>query len=415
MVSGRAPRWLLSIVLASIGVAPGLSYSVVAPVLPTIADELARSPSDQYLVKLVVAIIGAATVVGAPVAGLISDAYGKRRILAAAWAIYAVLGCIPMLLHSLPSIIVARALFGLAGAAVATVGVATIAANDNPSARNQWFGAIVAITMCANLVITPISGFLGEFGWRTPFLLYLIGLPLALLSLIALPRENGLRPRQAKKNGSAGRMPWGVLGIALLCGVIMFVPTIYIPFRLRQVGISSPSSIALLMTVEALVAAGMASIYGHARRRISATFAFLISFTLVSAGLFLLASSDSREFLILSLALWGLGAGWLSPTLIAHASDRVPEEARGRAMGLLKSAIAVGPLAGVSLFEPVSARYGAGGVLAAAGSLSLALAIFVGIRACRGGLREDPRKAISQVHAAHSPETLSDVGKAASL
>jgi len=357
------------------GMAVSLGYSVVGPVLPQISAELAHGPRDAYLVKLVLGIIGAATIIGAPAAGYLSDWLGRRWILTFAALFYAVAGCAPIFLTDLAAILVSRACLGLAASAIATLGIAMVGDHFEDQRRSQWIGVVVAVAMLGNIAFTPIAGFLGELGWRTPFYIYLIGIPLGVFACFGSGRDPAV-PQHRSKNGHVvpqrrRHIPVKLMVEAAMTGGIIYVPAIYLPFRLREVGFSGPSQIGLLLTLEALFGAMVALSYGRARKFLSHGAAFLVSFGCVAVGMSLIALNTSNVGIFTGLVVWGLGLGWLSPNILAYASSYGDGLDRGRVLGLAKASLSIAPIIGISLLEPVSIRHGAGGVLLVATALAL--------------------------------------------
>ena len=380
-LAGPKSGWMLNATIAMSGMAISMAYSVVGPVLPQISAELAHDAGDAYRVKLIAGLVGAAAILGAPAAGRLSDSIGRRSIFAGAAALYTIAGCAPIFLNNLTLILFSRACLGFAASAIATMGVAMVSDHFAEGRREKWLGVVVACAMLANLVFVPIAGLLGEAGWRAAFCLYLVGVPLGLFAWFGVKGSEAPRiapPHAASPPGPKPpwRIPYGLLLLALATGGVIYVPVIYLSFRLREIGFAGSTQIGLLLTVEAIFGVCVALTYGRARKLLSASAAFLVSFSSIACGMLLIALNDNYPAVILGLVMWGVGLGWLSPNILAYASALADESSRGRVIGLAKAALSVAPLVGVSLLEPVSARYGASGVLIVVAALAALLVVW---------------------------------------
>lgn len=111
----------------------------------------------------------------------------------------------------------------------------------------------------------------------------------------------------------------------------------------------------LLALASLMAAAGrLADLYG--RRRL-----FLIGAGLFGAGSIAAASAPSEQVLIAARALQGSGAALLMPLGLAHATTALPEEQRGRAIGIVSTGgtvfLALGPVIGGGVVELAGWRW----------------------------------------------------------
>src|SRR3954471_24304356 len=105
--------------------------TILASALPAIASTL-RGVTD--LSWVVVGYLLAATV-AAPVYGHLGDAFGRRRLLLSALAIFSVASVACALAPTLPVLIAARVLQGLGGGGLMTMAQALIGENISPRER----------------------------------------------------------------------------------------------------------------------------------------------------------------------------------------------------------------------------------------------------------------------------------------
>ena len=155
-----------------------LMFSVVAfsvdsmlPALPQIAQDLGLSNPQFASYILMVFLIGLG--VGTLVAGPVADAYGRRPVLFAGFAIYIIGAVLSAIAPTLELMLVARVLqgFGAAGPRVAILAILRDRFAGAEMARIMSFSFIVFLTVPA---IAPAIGALVSetWGWRVLFVLF---------------------------------------------------------------------------------------------------------------------------------------------------------------------------------------------------------------------------------------------------
>jgi MFS family permease len=357
-----------------------------ASVLPQIDQALAYTPGDHMLVKQLIGGVALAMVVGASIVGFLIDRLGIVRVLIGAAIIYAVSGTAGLYLGDLLSLLVSRLLVGLSAAAIQVACITLINTRLEGVQRARWMGLHISAAMATALLAHPIAGALGEVSWRLPFALY--GLGLVLIPAVLLQRGNTVAaPPAASKHEARSSLrawfPLRYLALAFAVGTLALMPSVEVPFLLREKGLVSPAVIALVLTADSLAGVGMAMFYGSARRRISAHAAFAFSFATAAIGLFVAGLAGSVAMVIVGLLIYGLGVGWFVPNLMTALSTHVAPEHQGRAVGIVKATHFLSAPVSVALVEPLARHYGPEGTLFAASGLALLCLLVIGARALR--------------------------------
>ena len=159
-----------------------ISTTAVSPALPAIEAHFADTANVTLLVGLLVSITALCIGLGSPLAGIVADRYGRKRLLVGAIGATAVAESSGYLLDSLLAILLSRALlgFGVAGVIVAAT---TLITDCFVAERcDSVLGLQGAVVFAAGGVLLPVGGALADVGWRLPFLVYFC--PLALLPLV---------------------------------------------------------------------------------------------------------------------------------------------------------------------------------------------------------------------------------------
>ncbi|MDQ6621056.1 MAG: MFS transporter, partial [Pseudomonadota bacterium] len=185
--------------------------TILASALPVIASTL-RGVTD--LSWVVVAYLLASTV-AAPIYGHLGDAFGRKRLLLVALAIFTLASLACALAPTLGMLIVARALQGLGGGGLMTMAQSIIGENVPPRERGR-FGAYFAIVFATSSTAGPVLGaYLTEvLSWRAVFA---INLPLGLLAWVLARRIPSVDvPRRAFHADAIGAGLFALATLTLL-------------------------------------------------------------------------------------------------------------------------------------------------------------------------------------------------------
>jgi MFS family permease len=77
-------------------------------------------PGAEYWVPIALTVPALCIALLSPVAGAVVDVFGRRRTLLTALFLYALVGVLPLILDSLPAIIMSRVVLGAMEAAIVT-------------------------------------------------------------------------------------------------------------------------------------------------------------------------------------------------------------------------------------------------------------------------------------------------------
>lgn len=369
------------------GLMVALALSAINSVLPQIQAELARGPQDSLLIKQLVGIVGLSMVIGAPLSGYLVDRIGARRVVFTAGLLFAAIGTVGLYASDLTVLITSRFLLGVTAVAITTTSMTMINTRLDGLDRAKWMGAHVGAAMIGSILVHPIAGFVGEFGWRWPFALYFVGVPFGLLAL-GLDRTMTRRPQAVARRQSPFSLKWFPARYAVLAvviGGITYLPMVYVPFLMSEMGVKSPTVIALVLTGDILLGAILALQYGRSRKYLSIHAAFVFSFACAGIGMCIVALATDLVGLVLGMMTFGVGLGWFVPNLMTAVAAKVPQELQGRATGLVKGAHHLAAPLCIVVVEPLARRIGPEGAMMAAGALSFALLLLMSYRLLGAG------------------------------
>ncbi len=395
------------------GLLSSLSLTAITSVLPSIAAHLAHGPNDAMLVKQLIGGVTLAMAAGAPTGGYLADKIGLRPALFAASLLYTAAGTAGLYLNSLPLLLASRLLLGLAAASIQVLGLTMINTTLTGNARARWMGLHISVAIFGTLFILPVAGQLGEISWRLPFAMYFSGLVLVaglLLRRSGSPATAGTASLVTTaagagsvahgpvthgpaagtgSNGQAG-FPWHYLALSFVLGVLTFLPTIAIPFQLKEQTGATPSTIAYVMTATAAIGAAVAFLYGWARRSLSTHAAFLVSLGFNSVGAFIAGHSSNFPQIVAGLMIMSTGSAWFAPNVLTAAASKVANERQGRLAGLIKAAQFLSAPIAVAVVQPFVKQYGEAFALQAVAMLGFAMFVVMAVRTAQIRARPVP-------------------------
>ena len=204
---------------------------MLAPVLPSIAKSFQADSHVAVGVSLVATLPALFIAICAFPAGLLADRFGTRRILLFGIGVYGFLGCAPIWMDSLISILISRAALGIAGAIIMTCSAAMLAEYFVGNERDRWFAINAGGAGFAAMASVILSGILGQINWHLAFAINGIAFilfPCLLLTTWApaktaktMARTNDNKSHFADQAGPADeKFKW--LPVAWICMITVF-------------------------------------------------------------------------------------------------------------------------------------------------------------------------------------------------
>ena len=345
--------WLPGVVLACIPAMIVATACVALPILPKFATAFPRQPGIVALTPLVAVLPTLSIGLVSAGAGVLGDRLERRRLLTWATLVFAIVGVAPIWLPSFSLILISRAVTGLALGTMITSAVALTGDYFSGPPLQHWLAAQTGISAISGVVVSVVSGALGEVSWRLAFLPLLVGWPL-LAALIFIPSP---KPVGQAAAGTSGRetgapAPWSAwICVLLLIGVGMalIVPPAYeMGALLQEKGLGSSWLTGLCV---AIVAGGQAvsAFSVPTLRRVAAMAKVAIAISVSGFGTILISQATTTVPIVVGAAMVGIGQGFLLPVLSNWLLEATPERLRGRAVGAFKTttflALFLGPLA----------------------------------------------------------------------
>lgn len=392
------PRLALAMLVLSAAMVNPLAMTALLSVLPTISAEFSDVPNAPALVRGLVSIVAIALVFAAPLAALVVERFGMRRVLMASAAAFVVSGMSGYFIDNLWLLLVSRTVLGVADAFIGTLVIAHVATSLDQRRRARWIGWYTFAAAAGAFAIIPLSGTIGKTGWHNVFLLYALALPILFSAAIVIKpqteKSGGATP-PAHRNAKTGtawlvRIPLALIAIGLISGAVENTTHVFLPFRLHDLGETSPTRIAQGVLPIAIGGAASAFCYGFLRDRISISAIFFLSFTWGGLSLIWIGQATAYGMIVAAGVSLGLGVGMLAPNANAYAAERAGDAGAARAVGFTRGAFFAGSPVAQIMLEPIATSNGSGSAISALGIFSLFLAGLYALLLRRSATRNQP-------------------------
>ncbi len=356
-----------------------LGTSSITPAFPTIVRELGVSSGQVGLLITVFTLPG---ILMTPVLGILSDRYGRKKILVPALLLFGLAGGTCAFARSFDVLLALRFFQGVGAAALGTLNVTVIGDIYEGRERSSALGYNSSVLSVGTASYPAIGGLLATFGWFYPFFLPFLAIPIALVVLFSLHNPEPLNDDRLKDYfGSVwenlrDREVLGLVGASLLTFIVLFGPQIsYLPI-LMNARFDAPSYvIGLVLSGASLTTALTSTQLGRLTERFSEKGLLRVAFVLYAVALTVVAFVPSLPLLVLPAILFGVAQGINLPNVFSLLNAHAPSENRGAFMATNGMSLRAGQAIGPIFMASAAGALGlTGAYLAAAG---LALVAFV--------------------------------------
>ena len=335
-----------------------LSGATIAPALPSISEAFSHLRDAEFLSKTLLTLPAFVIAVLGPVTGWLTDRFGRLRLLLLGLVLYAVGGASGYWLQDLYHILIGRAVLGVGVAIVMTVTTTLVGDYFEGPARHRFLGIQGGFTLIGGIVFVGTGGVLADIDWRYPFLLYLVSLPLLAAVLTQLYEPERHPKMELNDEGDWQPVTYSKKMISLIYAItfvymlIFYLIPVQIPFLFEDLGIFSDTKKGLAIVVGTASAAVTAFLYPRFRARFHYGRIYSIGFFIIAVGYGLVSIATGFWSVVGALVIAGLGVGVLMPNANLWVLSIVPERSRGKALGLLTTALFLGQFGSPFFLQP---------------------------------------------------------------
>jgi MFS family permease len=332
--SGWRRRAAIAVLLSS---APGMAlmFAALGPALPLVAAHFGGQ-GGTTMAQMIMTMPGIGVVAGGAMGGFTIARLGIRHTLFAALLIYALSGAAGLYVGDIYALLVARFLLGVAVAHISNCCLTLMGAWFDETARARVLGYQAGVAGAVSVTMLVLGGTLAQYGgWRAPFMLYLMALPVLLLAVIAIPKQ-AAPPATATKTDWAAILPlWPLYLLVIGLMLAYFMTSVQLTFLLNGDGVSSPVTRSLV--IGSGVAAGglVGGTFGPVYRNLGRRGTRILLIGMMAAGFALIGLTHSLSTITLGAILCGGGGGMISPYMSSLFLARTSPAVRSKALGFM--------------------------------------------------------------------------------
>ncbi|RMC35051.1 MFS transporter [Paracoccus alkanivorans] len=326
--------------------------AAILPVLPFLIQSMGGSP-------LVIGIVITAEAIGqfasAPVLGLLSDRFGRRRVLMMSQVIAAVSLVLLAFAPGVAFILLARIMFGLTAGNV-SVTAAYVADHTHAGNRRQAMGFLMAGAGLGGIVGAGLSGLLSHTSLNAPVLAALgLVIASAVITELRLDDERAAggighhsQAETASFRAIVASPAIGILVAVMLCHVFAYGMYIsQLPVFLGETFVWNGHAFGAKEFSYLIMADGAINILvqifmlGWLGRYLTERSMILLIFTFICLGFVTAGLATTIPALALAVLCVSTGDALAKPTYLAALSTLVPPQRQGIVLGAAQSLTAV--------------------------------------------------------------------------
>ncbi|MHA0858306.1 MFS transporter [Paenibacillus sp. CMAA1364] len=358
-------KWDL-VALASIPLIMTLGNSMLIPILPQISRELHIS---SFEVSMLITVYALVAILFIPIAGYLSDRFGRKKIIIPSLIIAAAGGVVSAVASSLFTdnlaywiILVGRVLQGIGAAGAFPIVIPLVGDMFDKEEDVSHGLGIIETANTFGKVISPILGAsLGMVLWYLPFIsipiLCLISLFLVIF-LVRTPQNN--KTNVSLKNfligtkdilKEKGRWVYAIFAVGCISMFILFGVLFYLSETLESeyklVGVIKGLVLAIPLALLCVCSYISGKVIGQ--NKIMMKWIGFSGMALLTICLFIIGFSNQIVFVISMFSFCGAGIGFVLPCMDTLITEGIEKEQRGTITSLYGSMRFIG----VSLGPPV--------------------------------------------------------------
>ena len=334
-----------------------MGIGLVVPIMPTYMDVLHISGS---VVGLLVAAFSFTQLIFSPLAGRLSDTWGRKKIIVIGMLIFSISELIFGLSNTPFFLFASRMLGGIGAALIMPAVMAYTADVTTGEERGKGMGFINAAITTGFIIGPGIGGFIAEYGIRVPFYAAAVaGAVAAIVTIIVLPDS---KPQLGKQQQEIVKLPKQNLFSQLansyrqpyfLALIIVFVAsfglanyeTVFGLFVDKKFGFTA-KDIAVIITFGSIAGAVVqVTVFGWILKKFGEK--NVVSFCLLMAALFIVLTLFVHQYWMILLVTFivFLAIDILRPTISTQMSKMAMEQ-QGYVAGLNSAFTSMGNILG---------------------------------------------------------------------
>jgi len=290
-----------------------------------------------------------------PIAGIIADRWGRKKVLVPSLLIFAIAGFSIFYVRNFKILILLRVLQGIGAASLGSLSTTLIGDFYKGKNRPAAMGYKASVLSLSTAFYPLIGGALAGFAWYFPFVLPLLAIPVGLFVIFGLKEpefEKSSDFKQYLKEISKNIFKKEVLAIFIL-SVLTFIILYgafltYLPFLLdKKFDLSAPK-IGMFFSLSSITAAILSTQLGKLNNKFGSLTLLKTAFFLYLVVCLTLPNINNLYIFIIPILFFGFAQALNIPSLQTILTNLAPDNQRGAFMSIngmvLRLGQTLGPL-----------------------------------------------------------------------
>lgn len=327
-----------------------MGVSSITPAFPEIVERLGITTTEVGLLITVFTLPG---ILLTPVMGILADRVGRKKVLVPSLFLFGIAGPLCAFMADFNLVLVFRFFQGVGAAALASLSTTLIGDLYSGNRLTEAMGYNAGILSIGTAGYPAIGGLLAGFGWKYPFILPVLAIPVGLLVLFKLKNPEPKNKQNLKdylKNTLKIFQSKEVIALVItIMGVFIILYgslLTYFPFLMRQLFQSSTLAIGLWMSFTSVFSGAVSAQLGRWSKRYPQKHFLVAGFVMYCVSLALFALVTQVWMVWLPLALFGAGNGLVIPTTQGMLTKVSPMEYRAAFMAANGMTLRIGQTIG---------------------------------------------------------------------
>ncbi len=359
-----------------------LAVSSITPAFPSVIRAFGIRPASVGLLITVFTLPG---VVFAPLFGVLADRWGRKKILVPSLFLFALAGGACAFAPDLGTLLVLRFFQGLGAASLNILYGTIIGDLFSGPRRGAAMGYNASVLSVGTAAFPAIGGALTMFGWRYPFLLPLLAIPVGLTVAFVLESPDPesrqtLRDYLAGVKDSLTREVLVIFMASIATFLVLYGPFLtYYPLLIGSRFKGSALIIGLMLSSMSVVTALTSSQLGRLTRTLDIRTLIKLGFVAYAVSMAMVPFVGSLPVLLIPTILYGLGHGVIIPGVLTLLADLAPMEHRAAFMSLNGMVLRFGQTLGPIMAGGFFTLWGMNGAFASGAVVSALAVLLLGI------------------------------------